>query len=135
MTPTTPSEPRHVRIQAAGPTARLEVDGHDIADQVASYQLQHTAGQPPELLLLLRPTADPQWEGAARIVVGADPDPGPAAAAFLAALDPAETERAVLDRHDLQDGGPNEFVRALLLQLTEWALGKRQPAELEKVAG
>lgn len=135
MTPTIPSELRRVRIQAAGPTAHLEVDGRNIADQVASYQLQHTAGQPPELLLLLRPTAEPTWEGAARVVVGAEPDPGPAAAAFLAALDPAETERAVLDRHDLQDGGPHEFTRALLLQLTEWALGKRQPAEREQVSG
>ncbi|MFD7639576.1 hypothetical protein ACFV4P_02890 [Kitasatospora sp. NPDC059795] len=136
MTPTpVPSEVHRVRIRASGPTARLELDGHDIADQVASYQLVHAAGQAPELLLVLRPNVNPDWEGAARVVVGEDPEPGPAAAQFLAALDPAETERAVLARHDLQDGGPNEFTRALLVQLAEWALGKRQPGEPEPVAG
>ncbi|MGW4690997.1 hypothetical protein ACWEO1_01255 [Kitasatospora cineracea] len=136
MTPTpTPSEVQHVRIRASGPTARLELDGHDVSDQVASYRLVHTAGQAPELLLVLRPNANPDWEGAARVVVGEAPDPGPAAAQFLAALDPAETERAVLNRHDLLDGGPHEFTRALLTQLAEWALGKRQPGEPEPVTG
>ncbi|WP_380282095.1 hypothetical protein [Kitasatospora purpeofusca] len=135
MTPTTSSELRHVRIQAAGPTTRLEIDGHDIAEHVAPYQLQHTAGFAPELQLVLRPAADPAFEGEACVVVGSAPDSGPAAAAFLAALDPAETERAVLARHDLFDGEPHELTRALLLQLTEWALGKRQPGEHEPVAG
>ncbi|RGD59417.1 hypothetical protein DR950_17900 [Kitasatospora xanthocidica] len=135
MIPTSSSELRRVRIQATGPTARLEIDDRDIADQVRSYELRHTAGQLPELQLLLRPTAAPEWEGTARVVVGEAPDPGPAAAAFLRALDPAETERAVLARHDLLDGGPHEFTRALLAQLTEWALGVRQPGEHEAVDG
>ncbi|MEV7941773.1 hypothetical protein AB0O82_37335 [Kitasatospora sp. NPDC088264] len=95
--------------------------------------------------MLLRPTADPEWEGAARVVVGEDPDPdpdpGPAAVAFLAALDPietvetAETERALLARHDLLDGGAHEFTRALLTQLGEWAPGVRQPGEHGAVDG
>ncbi|WP_316521132.1 hypothetical protein [Kitasatospora brasiliensis] len=135
MTPTNPSEPRHVRIQATGPTARLEIDGHDVADQVHLYELRHTAGQLPELQLLLRPTSAPEWEGTARVVVGEAPDPGPAAAAFLRALDPAEAERSVLARHDLLDGGPHEFVRALFTQLTEWALGVPQPGEHGVVNG
>ncbi|MFJ8430423.1 hypothetical protein ACIQ9P_03865 [Kitasatospora sp. NPDC094019] len=135
MTPTISPELRHVRIQAVGPTARLEIDGRDIADYVASYQLHHTAGGAPELQLLLRPSADPAFEGAARVVVGEAPDPGPAAAAFIAALDPQETERAVLARHDLLDGEPHELTRALLTQLTEWALGVRQPGERQPVAG
>ncbi|MFF0409697.1 hypothetical protein ACFYUY_04590 [Kitasatospora sp. NPDC004745] len=135
MTPTNPPEQRHVRIHATGLTARLEIDDHDIADQVRSYELRHTAGQLPELQLLLRPNADPEWEGAARVGVGEAPDPGPAAAAFLAALDPGEIERAVLARHDLLDGGPHEFTRALLAQLSEWALGVRQPGEHERVGG
>nr|BEK65697.1 hypothetical protein KPHV_29240 [Kitasatospora purpeofusca] len=135
MTPITPSELQNVRIQATGPTARLEIDGRDISDQVASYQLRHAAGGTPELQLVLRPSADPAWEGAARVVVGEAPDPGPAAAAFLAALDPQETERAVLARHDLLDGESHELTRALLTQLTEWALGVRQPGERQPVAG
>lgn len=138
MTPTTnPPEQRHVRIQATGPTARLEIDGQDLADQVRSYELRHTVGQLPELQLLLRPTANPVWEGAARVVVGEDPDPDPdpADAAFLAALGPAETERALLARLDLLDGGAHEFARALLTQLGEWAPGVRQPGEHGAVDG
>ncbi|MFI9157497.1 hypothetical protein [Kitasatospora aureofaciens] len=135
MTPTTSPEQRHVRIQAIGPTARLEIDGHDVADQIRSYELRHTAGQLPELQLLLRPSAVPEWEGTVRVVVGEAPDLGPAAAAFLGALDPAEIERAVLTRHDLLDGGPHEFTRVLLAQLSEWALGVRQPGEHEVVDG
>ncbi|WP_327073208.1 hypothetical protein OG196_14270 [Kitasatospora purpeofusca] len=128
MTPTPLSpEPRRVRIAASGPTARLEINGRDVADQVREYQLRHLAGQLPELSVLLRPTAGADWDGLARVAVGEEPDPGPAAAQFLAALDAGEVQRAVLARHDLLDGGPAEFTRALLVQLTEWSLGKGQP--------
>nr|BFD90923.1 hypothetical protein KitaXyl93_22830 [Kitasatospora sp. Xyl93] len=135
MTPINLPEQPYLHIKATGPTARLEIDGHDIADQVRSYELRHIAGQLPELQLLLRPTAVPEWEGTARVVVGEAPDAGPSAAVFLRALDPVETERAVLARHDLLDGGPHEFTRALLAQLTEWALGVRQFGEHEAVNG
>ncbi|MGA5819335.1 hypothetical protein ACPC54_15965 [Kitasatospora sp. NPDC094028] len=56
---TNPPAPQHVRIQTTGPTARLEIDGRDVADQVQvrSYELRHAAGQLPELQLLLRPNA------------------------------------------------------------------------------
>ncbi|MFC8449487.1 hypothetical protein [Kitasatospora sp. NPDC057223] len=136
MTPTPiPPELQRVRIQASGPTAVLELNGRDVSDQVREYQLRHAAGQPPEVLLLLKPTAGADWDGAARVLVGEDPDPGPAAAQFLAALDGGEVERAVLARHDLLDGGPHEFTRALLTQLAEWALGKRQPADSVEVTG
>ncbi|MFI9365253.1 hypothetical protein ACIG5E_30010 [Kitasatospora sp. NPDC053057] len=134
MTPTNPLEQRHVQIRAAGTTARLLLDGHDVADHVRSYELRHTVGQLPEFQLLLRSNAAPEWEGTAR-VVGEAPDPGPAAAAFLAALDPGEIDRAVLARHDLLDGGPHEFTRALLAQLSEWALGVRQPGDHAAVDG
>ncbi|MEU5383224.1 hypothetical protein [Kitasatospora cineracea] len=136
MTPTPiPPEHQRVRIQASGPAAVLEVNGRDVSTQVREYQLRHTAGQLPELLLLLRPTAGTDWDGAARVLVGEDPDPGPAAAKFLVALDPGEVERAVLARHDLLDGGPAEFTRALLTQLVEWAMGKRQPGDPAEVSG
>ncbi len=124
MTPTLPDEPSHVRIVADGPTAHLEIDGRDVASQVEAYTLSHRAGQLPELAILLQPTASDEWAGLARVSVGEPPDPGPAAAAFLRAIDAGELERAVLNRHDLMDGGPSEFTRALLLQLQEWAAGK-----------
>ncbi len=124
MTPTIPDQPSHVRILTDGPTAQLELDGRDVAAQLHAYTLQHRAGQLPELVLLLKPSATEEWSGLARVSIGEPPDPGPAAAAFLAALDAAELERAVLDRHDLMDGAPSEFTRALLTQLQEWAAGK-----------
>ncbi|MEU8919510.1 hypothetical protein AB0D10_01065 [Kitasatospora sp. NPDC048545] len=136
MTPTPiPPELQRVRIQASGPAAVLEINGRNVSDQVSEYQLRHTAGQLPEMLLLLKPTAGADFDGAVRVLVGEDPDPGPAAAQFLAALDGAEVERAALARHDLLDGGAHEFTRALLTQLAEWALGKRQPGDPGEVSG
>ncbi|WP_406210322.1 hypothetical protein OH807_40450 [Kitasatospora sp. NBC_01560] len=136
MTPTPiPPELPRARIQASGPAAVLEINGRNISDQVREYQPRHAAGQPPEVLLLLKPSDDTDFDGVARVLVGEDPAPGPAAARFLAALDDAEVERAVLARHDLLDGAPHEFARALLTQLAEWASGKRQPGEPVEVAG
>ncbi|MEV4557197.1 hypothetical protein AB0K51_09380 [Kitasatospora sp. NPDC049285] len=114
-----------VRISTDGPTARVEVDGRDVGPDVRAYSLQHEAGQLPELTLLLAPHRFGGWDGTARVAIGEEPDPGPAAAAFLAAIDAGELERAVLNRHDLMDGGQYEFTRALLVQLAQWALGEQ----------
>ncbi|GAA3371202.1 hypothetical protein GCM10020367_20910 [Streptomyces sannanensis] len=129
---------RRVRIQTNGPGGGpgnlLEVDGHDLTSSVAAYALTHVAGQFPQLLVELPPstTAQSVFEGEAWVVVGEQPDPGQAAAAFLAAIDAAELEKAALARHDLQDGGPHELTRAMLAQLTEWALGKEPPIPEER---
>lgn len=74
--------------------------------------------------LHLRPTGT--WPTAldllARVEIGVPPDPGPAAAAFLQALDPLEVERAALARMDLENV-PGGGTAAVLGQLAEWALG------------
>ncbi|WP_406200059.1 hypothetical protein OH807_18485 [Kitasatospora sp. NBC_01560] len=119
-----------VRIRPEGVVARIEVDGVDVSRDVRAYSLQQQAGELPELALLIAPHRIDDWEGAARVVIGEEPDPGPAAAAFLAALDAGELERAVLNRHDLMTGGEHEFTAALLIQLTEWAFGKRNASEV-----
>ncbi|MFF7586751.1 hypothetical protein ACFZCK_04560 [Kitasatospora purpeofusca] len=119
-----------VRIRPEGVVARIEVDGVDVSRDVRAYSLQQQAGELPELALLIAPHRVDDWEGAARVVIGDEPDPGPAAAAFLAALDAGELERAVLNRQDLMTGGEHEFTVALLVQLTEWALGKRNVNEV-----
>ncbi|MEV7936606.1 hypothetical protein AB0O82_10725 [Kitasatospora sp. NPDC088264] len=119
-----------VRISPDGVVARIEVDGVDVSRDVRAYSLQQQAGELPELALLIAPHHIDRWEGAARVVIGEEPEPGPAAAAFLAALDAGELERAVLDRHDLMTEGAHEFTAALLVQLTEWALGKRNAGEV-----
>ncbi|TQF05560.1 hypothetical protein E6W39_29190 [Kitasatospora acidiphila] len=116
--------PSRVRITASGLDSSLTIDGHDVSDQVRSYTLHHQAGQVPQLALLLGPSAADHWEGVAKVVVGVPPDPGPAAASFLEAIDAGELERTVLNRHDLMDGQPGEYTRAVLAQLTEWAAGR-----------
>ncbi|MCX4749224.1 hypothetical protein OG455_27590 [Kitasatospora sp. NBC_01287] len=89
MDTSTDQNPRPVRIVASGPSATVEIDGRDVAKEIVGYRLAQAAGELPELLL--RPQAVDDWEGLARIVAGEVPDPGPAAAAFLQAIDPGET--------------------------------------------
>ncbi|MGI5143721.1 MULTISPECIES: hypothetical protein [unclassified Streptomyces] len=121
---------RQVRITAEHATGSVALDGRDISKHVSGYSLRQEAGQPATLVLFLSPLVKDDFEGLARVVVGVDPDPGPAAAAFLSAMDPGELERHVLARHDLMDGSPNELTRAMLRLLQEWALGKWKPQEV-----
>lgn len=100
------------------------------SSSVSAYELRQRAGQPAELLLFLSPLLKDDFEGLARVVVGDPPDPSPAAAAFLGAIDAGELERHVLARYDLMDGGHNELTRAMLRLLSEWASGGWQPQEV-----
>ncbi|MFJ3248459.1 hypothetical protein [Streptomyces sp. NPDC086782] len=119
-----------VQITAGQVTGSVALDGRDISKVVSGYSLSQQAGKPAELLLFLSPLSKDTFEGLARIVVGVPPDPGPAAAAFLGAIDAGELEKSVLSRHDLMDGGPNELTRAMLRLLSEWASGGWQPQEV-----
>ena len=114
---------KQVRITAVHATRTVELDGQDISRQVAAYSISQRGEQPAEVLLQLTPLVKNEFDGLARVVVGVPPDPGPAAAAFLAAIDPGELERQALARHDLLDGGPHELTRAMLALLSEWARG------------
>ncbi|MFC1415434.1 hypothetical protein [Streptacidiphilus cavernicola] len=120
---------RRVRIAADGRTAKVEVDGHDIAPLISGIRLEHWAGKPPELTLAVSPVAvaDEVFTGMARVTVGEQPEPGPAAAVFLAAVDAGELERTALARVDLLDGGQHEMTRAMLTVLGEWARGQWEP--------
>jgi hypothetical protein len=115
-----------VRVTGQGHTAVVEIDGHDVSRDLSAYSLAHRAGDVPQMVIELSPrsTATGVFEGLAHVVIGDPPDPGPAAAAFLSAISPAELEKAALDRHDLMDGRPNELTRAMLALLREWALGQ-----------
>lgn len=116
-----------MRITATGRSATVEVDGRDIGRSLSGIRLEHWAGQPPELTLAVSPAAVGEvFEGMARVVVGQQPDPGPAASAFLAAVDAGELERTALARVDLLDGGQHEMTRAMLTVLGEWARGQWQ---------
>jgi hypothetical protein len=118
-------EKRQVRIVAKGQYGEFWLDGRNVARNLRGYSLQHRAGQPPEIVVELSANTmvDTVWEGVARVVIGEPPDPGPAAAAFLEAIDARQLENAALARHDLLDGQPHELTRAMLKLLIEWARG------------
>ncbi|MFB7327141.1 hypothetical protein [Streptomyces sp. NPDC056190] len=116
-----------VRITAGQVAGTVALDGRDISSMVSGYSLSQQAGKPAQLLLSLSPLVKDDFEGLARVVVGVPPDPGPAAAAFLSAIDAGELEKSALSRHDLMDGDPHELTRAMLRLLSEWASGRWQP--------
>ncbi|WP_326737048.1 hypothetical protein [Streptomyces sp. NBC_01022] len=120
-------EAHWARITADHADGTVALDGRDISSQVAGYDLRQRAGQPAELVLFLSPRVKDEFDGLARVVVGVPPDPGPAAAAFLSAIDAGELERNALARYDLLDGGPHEMTRAMLRLLQDWASGLWQP--------
>jgi hypothetical protein len=127
---TTPAEPtlgdqtRGVRITADNGRAQVEIDGVDMSRQLRGYTLEHRANEVPLLVLYTSGLATPTvFEGFAHVVVGDAPDPGPAIADFLRSVDAAALSAAALERDDL-DGSRHELTRAMLAQLTDWALGK-----------
>jgi hypothetical protein len=120
------SEPLSVRVTGRDRAAVVEIGGHDVSRHLAAYSLAHQAGDVPRMAIELSPasTATGVFEGLAHVVIADPPDPGPAAAAFLSAISPAELQKAALARHDLMDGSPHELTRAMLALLQEWALGR-----------
>ncbi|TQE30879.1 hypothetical protein Sipo8835_23080 [Streptomyces ipomoeae] len=120
------SDVRPVKVTASGHRAVVEIEGHDVSRQLAAYTISQRASEVPEVVVWLAAHAagGTVFDGMARVVVGEPPDPGPAAAAFLDAIDAGQLEKASLARHDLMDGGPHELIRVMLAQLKEWALGQ-----------
>ncbi|MFE2289838.1 hypothetical protein [Streptomyces sp. NPDC059452] len=114
---------RRVEITARGRRADIEIDSARIdPGAVKAYSVSHLAGQRPEVLLHVADRDDTQWSGLARVAVADLPDPGPAAAVFLDAIDPEALERAALARPDLGTE-PCSLTKAMLTQLGEWARG------------
>ncbi|MDH6624415.1 hypothetical protein M2271_002217 [Streptomyces sp. LBL] len=113
----------HVQITAHGGKADVEIDGNPVDPRaVKAYSVTHLAGERPEVLLHVADRGGTQWSGMARVAVADLPDPGPAAAVFLEAIDPEALERAALARPDLEVE-PNSLTKAMLTQLGEWARG------------
>jgi hypothetical protein len=114
---------RRVEITAQGGRADIEIDGTSIdPSAVKAYSVSYFAGERPEVLLHVADRNDTQWPGMARVTVADVPDPGPAAAVFLDAIDPEALERAALARPDLGTE-PYSLTKAMLTQLGEWARG------------
>ncbi|NUK18279.1 hypothetical protein [Streptomyces lunaelactis] len=114
---------QHVRITARGDEATVEIDGERVdARAVGAYTISQITGEPAHVLLHVTDRGSTQWSGMARVSVADVPDPGPAAAAFLDAIDAEALERAALGRPDLGTG-PHSLTQAMLTQLGEWARG------------
>lgn len=115
-----------MKVTASGRSAVVEIDGHDASRLVAAYTITQRASEEPEMVVWLaaNATGTAVFDGMARVTVGEPPAAGPAAAAFLEAIDPGELEKAALARHDLMDGSAHELTRAMLVQLGEWARGE-----------
>lgn len=110
-------------ITACGPKAEIEIDGARIEPSaVRAYSVSHFAGERPEIVLHVADREEAQWCGLARVAVADLPDPGPAAAVLLDAIDPEALERAALARADL---GTELYslTKAMLAQFGEWARG------------
>ncbi|AJC58590.1 hypothetical protein [Streptomyces sp. 769] len=112
-----------VKITARGAKAAIEIDGQRIdPGALSGYTVSHREGEPPQVVLLSSQDAETVFKGLARVAVADMPDPGPAAAMFLASIDPEELERTALCRPDLGTG-PHSLTQAMLTQLREWASG------------
>ncbi|MDT9689531.1 hypothetical protein Q5762_14520 [Streptomyces sp. P9(2023)] len=113
----------HVRITAHGDTATVEIDGDPVDPRaVGAYTISQIVGEPAHVLMHVTDRGSTRWSGMARVSVADVPDPGPAAAAFLDAIDAQALERAALARTDLGTG-PHSLTQAMLTQLGEWARG------------
>lgn len=116
---------RAVKLMYSGPgKALVEIDGVDLTNRIHGFRVEAQAPDPQAYVVLdVLPRMDGvEFEGLARVAVGEQPDPGPAAAKFLAAIDAGELERVALMRDDVDsDGG---LTGAMLRQLQEWASGR-----------
>lgn len=124
----TTMEARAIRVVAnPGGGGTVEVDGRDLTSAVRGVTVvAGPYGTLPQVILDLAARHDPTVvEGFAQVVVGVapDPDPGPAAATFLAAIDPQALEQAALNHPNL-GGGPHALTEAMLQVLIGWAEGR-----------
>lgn len=105
---------------------RITLDGQEIQRDVSAVSIDADSHSPaPVVTLVLTPRLDRPiaFDGLARVQIGEPADPGPAAAAFLAAIDAELLEETALNRLDL-DPGPQGLTKAMLAQLIEWAQGQ-----------
>jgi hypothetical protein len=112
-----------IAVNALGRGA-VSVDGHDLSSMVKAVHLSTAVNDLTEVVLEITPAHGALFDGYARVMVGEAPEPGPAAAAFLAAIDPKLLEQAALNRPDL-DNDEHGLTKAMLRQLIDWANGVR----------
>lgn len=137
MTETAEETVAHVRaiICANAKDTKVAIDGVDITDRLLGLQVSQRARELPTVILDVLPGSGQgpiaELDGLAKVYVATeeDPlDPGPAAAAFLAAIDAELLEKAALSRLDLQNEAYG-LTRAMLATLVEWSTGGGAPGD------
>jgi hypothetical protein len=111
-------------VRPAEKGVEVSLDGVRIERLISGFSIDFAAGAPfADVVLQVHPrhTRSPEFDGVASVAVAVD-DPGPAAAAFLSAIDPEELSKAALQRLDLTNDA-HGLTAAMLRQLTEWANG------------
>lgn len=100
------------------------VDGQDVTGSIAAVDVHAEPYGPPLVVLqLASDKGNPSsLDLLAHVQIGVLPEPGPAAAEFLEAMDAIEVERAALARADLENV-PGGVTASVLRQLAEWARG------------
>lgn len=116
---------RQLAVRAGDNGMEILLDGSDIAAKIDRVNIDLSSGLPfAEVVLQVHPkhTVAPEFEGLAHVQIGEPADPGPAAAAFLSAIDPEALEQAAFHRMDIGTG-PGSGTKAMLNQLIDWANG------------
>ncbi|MFJ2829046.1 hypothetical protein ACIPC1_15955 [Streptomyces sp. NPDC087263] len=116
------TDPNRFKMSFDGRSDTLEIDGVDVSEYVAAIDVHADARVQPSVVLHLSPTRTwpAELDLPAHVQVGVPPEPGPAAASFLEAVDAQEVERAALARPDLESV-PGGDTAAVLRQLAKWA--------------
>lgn len=127
---TPPAEERvPVRFLAQSGTENrplIEIRGHDVTRLLSGIQIvsDPIAGTRVAVELAPHRLGAVEFEGLAVVEINTySDDPGPAAAAFLGAMDAESVEKAALRRLDLGTG-PHATTEAILRTLIEWANGE-----------
>ncbi|MGW9211793.1 hypothetical protein ACWGR4_33080 [Embleya sp. NPDC055664] len=96
-----------IRINSDAARHELSLDDQDLTDSLRGIEIFLEAGTPPTVVLHPAPaparTMPATLDVLAHVPVAED-DPGPAAARFMARIDPGELERAALNRSDPSSG-------------------------------
>lgn len=106
-----------VEVSATG-IGRVTINGEDVTDRLTGVRLDSAHGGTPVLTVWHAGAfGDVKGVGVVRVV---DQDNGESTAAWLANLDPAELDKAVLER---MGWGESETMAMVLTVLQEWARG------------
>lgn len=109
-------KPVPFRIHADPLGGNIEIDGTDLTEHVAAFDLHVGQTEPSILSLHLIPGHGP-IQGEALIHIADDSDPGDLICAFLDTIDPGELDQHALNNADAS----SNLTEAMIATLKQWA--------------